>query len=373
MKTYEIMNAMNVVIENGKITQISDSPLKPEKGRVQINAKDNYLCPGFIDIHFHGALGKDTMDGEGHSLQVLSNYCAEHGVTTFYPTTWSASTEDIIAAINNVKNNRSALTGAQVPGVHIEGPYINADFRGAQLQSMIRNPTKEEYYQWFESGIVKLITCAPEIAGGMEFIKEATKNGIRISIGHSGATYDQVIEAANCGASQATHLFNGMQGIHHREPGTVGGLLADERIFIQIICDGVHLHPAIVKIIIKAKSASNVILISDSICGAGLPDGDYNQKGQEFYVKDGVARTPEGSLSGSTLALDAAIRNVMTFTGKSIEVIMPMVTSIPAKEMGISQTKGFIKEGYDADLVLLNKQFLVEKTIVDGKVVFSNQ
>jgi N-acetylglucosamine-6-phosphate deacetylase len=128
-----------------------------------------------------------------------------------------------------------------------------------------------------------------------------------------------------------------------------------------------------VKIIIKAKSASNVILISDSICGAGLPDGDYNQKGQEFYVKDGVARTPEGSLSGSTLALDAAIRNVMTFTGKSIEVIMPMVTSIPAKEMGISQTKGFIKEGYDADLVLLNKQFLVEKTIVDGKVVFSNQ
>lgn len=181
--------------------------------------------------------------------------------------------------------------------MHIEGPYINVKYRGAQLQSMIRKPQPEEFKQWFDSGIVKLITCAPEIPGGIEFIKEAVSRDIRISIGHSGATYDQVIEAANNGASQATHLFNGMQGLHHREPGTVGGVLADDRIYAQVISDGVHLHPGVVKIIVQTKSVDKVILITDSIRGAGLSDGDYNQNGQEFSVKEGIARTPEGGLS----------------------------------------------------------------------------
>jgi N-acetylglucosamine-6-phosphate deacetylase len=381
MKTYIVdgnlitsdqkIKVMNVVIENGKIIEITDSAIKPEKDSLQINAKDNYVCPGFIDIHFHGAMGKDTMDGEMASLQVSSNYCAEHGVTSFYPTTWAASPDDILSAINNVKENQNKLNGAQALGMHIEGPYINVNYRGAQLQSMIRNPVDEEYHQWFDSGLVKLITCAPEIPGGMEFIKEAVSEDIRISIGHSGANYEQVIEAANNGASQATHLFNGMQALHHREPGTVGGLLEDDRITTQIICDGEHLHPAIIKIVIKAKSVSKVILITDSIRGAGLADGYFDHKGQKFTVRNGIARTPEGGLSGSTLTMDTAVRNVMLFTGKSIEQIIPMVTTTPAVNMGISNKKGFLKAGYDADLVLLNNHFLVEKTIVNGRMVFS--
>jgi N-acetylglucosamine-6-phosphate deacetylase len=366
-----IINGSNVVIENGKIIEITTSTLKPEPGSLQINARDHFLSPGFIDIHFHGAMGKDTMDGKKSSLKVLSNYCAEHGVTSFYPTTWSASPEDIMLAINAVKESQNELPGAQALGMHIEGPYINANFRGAQLQSRIRDPRKNEYHQWFDSGVVKLITCAPELAGGNEFIREAVNKGIRISIGHSGANYDQVREAANTGASQATHLFNGMKGLHQREPGTVGGSLDDDRIYTQIICDGIHLHPVIVRIIIQVKSTSKVILITDSICGAGLPDGDYEHKGQKISVINGIACTPEGGLSGSTLTLDAAIRNVMTFTGKPIEEIVPMATNSPAVSMGISNKKGFLKEGYDADLVLLNDCFFVDKTMVNGKIVFA--
>jgi N-acetylglucosamine-6-phosphate deacetylase len=380
MKTYilnttlitpnERMDGMNVVLENGKIVEISDETIKPENGSLQIDGKDQYLCPGFIDVHFHGAMGKDAMDANLDSLQVLSNYCAEHGVTSFYPTTWAASPEDILLAIHSVKENQKALQGAQALGVHIEGPYISVKHKGAQLQSMIRNPSSEEFTRWFDSGVVKLITCAPEIPGGIEFIKEAVQKGIRISIGHSGATYDQVMDAVDCGATQDTHLFNGMQGLSHREPGTVGGLLADDRVYAQIICDGVHLHPAIVQITIKTKSPSKVILITDSIRGTGLPDGEYNHKGQIFSVKDGVARTPEGALSGSTLSLDTAIRNVIQFTGKSIEQVIPMATSVPSHAMGISNTKGYIKTGYDADLVLLNKELLAEKTFVNGKIVY---
>jgi N-acetylglucosamine-6-phosphate deacetylase len=381
MKTYfshvdlvsenHLLPGKTVVCENRKIIEVSDSKLRVEKGSIEIEGVGNYLCPGFIDIHFHGAMGVDTMDGKLESLQVMSDYCAKHGVTTFYPTTLAASPDDIMRAIKNVQNSLEKLTGARPEGVHIESPYINSDYKGAQLASAIRNPVKKEYQQWFDTRMVKLITCAPEIPGGMEFIKEAVKNNIRISIGHSGATYEEVIKAAESGATQATHLFNGMLGLHHREPGTVGGILADNRISAQIICDGVHLHPAVVKLIVIAKSTSKVILITDSISGAGLPDGEYSENGFIFTVKDGVARTPEGNLSGSTLSLDEAVRNTIKFTGKPIEEVIPMVTSSPATEMGIATTRGKIKVGYDADLVLVNKQLIVEKTIVNGRVVYS--
>jgi len=238
------------------------------------------------------------MDATPRFIQVVSAFCAEHGVTAWYPTTWSASREDIRAAIRNIKQNRSVATGAQILGVHLEGPCIDRQYRGAQLPDMIRPPDKAEYEDWFESGIVKVITCAPEIPGGFSFIQDAIRHGIKISIGHSQATYADVLKAAERGASQGTHIFNGMRGLHHREPGTVGGILLENRIFAQLICDGVHLHPAIVKLVTDVKTPSRVILITDSIRGAGLPDGDYDRKGQTFRVVDGVARTPEGGLSG---------------------------------------------------------------------------
>ena len=367
----QFMVAMNVVLENGKIVEISDSPLKPDPGSTRINAYGKYLCPGFIDIHFHGALGKDTMDGDLESLQLMSRYCAQCGVTSFYPTTWAADSQAITKVIDNFRIFQKELNGAHAVGLHIEGPYLNPKYKGAQSIKSIRNPEPSEYQGWFDSKVVKIITCAPEIQGGMEFIQSSVKNGIRISVGHSGATYDQVVDAAKNGATQATHLFNGMEGLHHRNPGTVGGLLEDDRITVQIICDGIHLHPAIVDFIVRIKSNSKTILITDSICGAGLPDGDYELNGNSIYVRDGIARNPEGSLAGSTLSLDTAVRNTMQYTRKPLEAIIPMVTTTPANELGLSKTKGYIKTGYDADLVLLSEDLLIEKTIVNSQIVFS--
>jgi N-acetylglucosamine-6-phosphate deacetylase len=361
---------LDLVIENGKITEMGDHYKKIDSDIQCIDASGLWVCPGFIDIHFHGAMGKDTMDREDDALNTLSMYNTRFGVTTFYPTTWAAKPGDILSAIEMVKTHMSTVEGAQVIGIHLEGPYLDQQHKGAQLASLIRNPQEIEYQKWFDTGIVKLITCAPEIEHGIDFVKKAVAHGIRISIGHTGASYEQVLQAADYGASQATHLFNGMPPLHHREPGTVGGVLSDQRIFAQIICDGVHLHPAIVNMIYKLKTRDRVILITDSIRGAGLPDGDYDQNNQRFSVRNGVARTPEGGLSGSTLTMDRAVRNMMKFTSKPLEEILPMATSVPASEMGIAGFKGTLKPGYDADLVLLNQSFSVEKTIVKGKVVY---
>lgn len=360
----------DLVLENGKIIESIDHVAKIDNGSEQVDARGLFVCPGFIDIHFHGAMGKDTMDCDEGALNVLSMYNTQFGVTTFYPTTWAAKPEDILSAIAMVKKNMSHVEGAQVIGMHLEGPYLDLQHKGAQLASLIRNPDPTEYQKWFDAGVVKIVTCSPEIDHGFDFVKEAVDHDIRVSIGHTGATYDQVIEAANLGASQATHLFNGMPPLHHREPGTVGGVLSDQRILAQIICDGVHLHPAIVNMIYKLKTRERVVLITDSIRGAGLPDGDYDQNNQKFSVRNGIARTPEGGLSGSTLTMDRALRNMMKFTGKPLEAILPMATSVPAVEMGIDKFKGFIKPGYDADLVLLDQSYGVEKTIVKGKVVY---
>jgi N-acetylglucosamine-6-phosphate deacetylase len=256
-------------------------------------------------------------------------------------------------------------------GIHLEGPYLQPEFRGAQAPGAIRNPAEEEYLGWFSSGAVKLVTFAPEIPGGMEFAEAAAAHNVRLAIGHSAATYEQVLLAADAGVTQATHLFNGMAGLHHREPGTVGGILDEERIYTQIICDGIHLHPAVIRLILKAKSASRVILITDSVSGAGLPDGEYEHNGQKFTIRDGSARTPEGGLAGSVVALDQALRNMMMFTGKSLQDTLPMATSTPAEAMGISTSKGRVNEGYDADLVLLDQQYQVDQTLVNGQVVYT--
>lgn len=364
---FRLLEDATISIQDHLIEAITQNQIVVDPAATVIDAQGKYVAPGLIDVHIHGALGKDTMDADPQSLQVIAEFCLEHGVTSFYPTTWSASPEDILAAIDTVKQNQSGISGAQILGMHIEGPYINPENRGAQLLKMIRKPDKKEYQYWFDSGVVKLITCAPEIQGGEDFIRDAVQNDVRVSIGHTHAEYKEVVKATELGVTQATHLFNGMLGLNHREPGTVGGVLTEDRIIPQLICDGIHLHPATVKLVVNAKSPSRVILITDSIQGTGLPDGKYDQKGQRFSVIDGVARTPTGGLSGSTLTLDQAIRNVMKFTQRPITEILPMATAIPAAAMGLEGHKGVIQVGADADLVIFDQDIRVEMTFVMGK------
>ncbi len=371
LNPYQHGGMADVVIEQGIITGVYENSKDGLSDDLIIDADGRYLCPGFIDVHFHGALGMDTMDADSVSFNGLSRYCAQHGVTSFYPTTWAAPHEAIMKVLTVVESLPEQLPGAQIPGIHLEGPYLSNAFSGAQDIKMMAMPQEEEYQTWFETGVVKLVTCAPELPGASELIQAAIRRGICVSIGHSGATFDEVQRASDLGATQATHLFNGMRGLHHREPGTVGGILDDHRLFAQIICDGVHLHPAIIRLAQVIKSSQRTILITDSIIGAGLGDGVFENNGNEIIITDGIARTKTGGLAGSTLSMDRAISNMMAFTGLPLESVLPMATSTPAEAMGIADWKGRIAPGFDADLVIMDKDLKIERTFVGGKLIYT--
>ena len=310
------------------------------------------------------------MDATLESLNKMSNFYASHGVTAFYPTTLAASEIEILKALKNVTQNRNKVAGAQVLGVHLEGPYLSQEFRGAQSPNVLRLPDRNEYKKWFDFDIISLITIAPELAGSQELIEYGVNNGAEFAIGHSAASYEEVIHAADLGVRQATHVFNGMKGLHHREPGTVGGILTDDRIYAQVIADGVHVHPAVVKLIIRAKGFHRTILITDSIRATSLADGNYELGDMIIRVNGGIARTSSGGLAGSTLTLDQAIRNVIKFAQISFQDAITMATYSPAEALRIQDRKGQIRAGADADLTFFDERYQVVATMVKGKLVF---
>lgn len=363
-----VLDGHTLVIEAGKIAAIVPAESAPPASEI-LDAQGLWVAPGFIDVHVHGGDGHDTMDATPQAIHSMARFFARHGVTSYFPTTMSAPAEAIARAIANVAACPQPEDGAQHLGVHVEGPYLSKDYPGAQNPDVLRLPDPQEYTGWFESGVVRLITAAPEIEGALELIDAGVRQGIEFAIGHSGASYEEVITAADRGARQATHTFNGMLGLHHRRPGTLGGVLTDDRIYAQMIADGIHLHPAIVRLLVRAKDPSRVILITDAMRAAGLPDGDYDLGDQPVTVQDGIARISNGSLAGSTATMDRVVRNTMQFAGLTLPQTVKMATIVPASAMKLSH-KGIIIAGGDADIVLLDDDVQVQATIVCGRVVY---
>ena len=362
-----------LIVENGTIAAIVAGTALAATGDEVIDATGLWVAPGFIDVHVHGAVDTDTMDATPAAIQAMARFFASCGVTAYYPTTMSGWPTPIQAAIENVARCPQPADGAQHLGVHVEGPYLNPAFKGAQPEAYLRDADPAEYIGWLATGVVKLITLAPERAGSLALIDQGVAQGIEFAIGHSGASYDQVVTAADHGVRQSTHTFNGMAGLHHRDPGTVGGALADDRLFAQVIADGIHLHPAIVKLIVRAKTPARTLLITDAMRATGCPDGDYELGGEPVRVAGGIARNGAGSLAGSTLTMDAAVRNVMAFTGLSFAEVLPMATATPAAAMNLAGKKGVLAPGADADLVLLDADFRVRRTIVAGHTVYEQK
>ncbi len=365
-----VLQHRTLVVDGARISEITDQAVPQRPGDLRIDLDGQNIVPGFIDVHVHGSQGADTMDATPDAIHSMGRYLARHGVTAFCPTTMAAPANDVLAAIRNFAALIEFPDSAHPLGLHLEGPYLSPQFRGAQPARFLRAADAREYRSWLQNKEVRLITVAPEIEGVSELIRRGVESGVEFAVGHSSATYEQMLAAVDLGLRQATHTFNGMPGLHHRKPGLLAAVLGDERIRAQIIADGIHVHPAMIRLLIRMKGTDHTILITDATRAAGMPDGRYELGSDQIHVEGGIARNSEGSLAGSTLTMDQALRNVMTYADLSLMQALPMATQTPAAAIGLNQHKGSIQPGFDADIVILDQTNHVQLTMVEGRVAY---
>ena len=328
--------------------------------------------PGFIDLHIHGGRGFDVMDGTIEAIHGLAEHLARHGVTGFLATTVTASFADTMAAAHVVCQARTLPhAGAEILGIHLEGPYINGARRGAQNPAHICPASLSEIGDVIAASgdCVRLVTLAPELPGAHELAAHLRRRGIIASMGHSDATYEQAMAGVAAGFSHVTHLYNAMRPFEHREPGIVGAALSEPRLMVEIIADGLHVHPASARIAILARGTQHVVLISDAVRGASLPYGCYRMGGQDVWTSDKGARTAEGRLAGSLLTLETALRNVITWTGLPLHEAMAMASLNQARELGLDGRLGSVAVGKDASLAICTSTLDVLATFVGGRLV----
>jgi N-acetylglucosamine-6-phosphate deacetylase len=344
-----------------------------QSGECQIvNSKGLLVVPGFIDLQVNGGFGHDFTIDPASIWQVASDL-PRFGVTTFLPTIISSpkTTINQIIKIFNSYHKTSHVSAVPI-GLHIEGPFISHSKKGAHNPEFIRSIIPSELQSWSPDNGVLLVTMAPEIPGALSMIKILASRGVVVSAGHSNATYEQSILGIEAGITCGTHIFNAMSSLSHREPGLPGALLSRDDVYIGIIADGLHVHPALISIMLKVKGGSSLILVSDAMSALGMPPGVYSQIGEKVYVDKSSARLSDGTLAGSILGLDQALRNLISYTNCSLEDAILTITSTPAKLLQLDR-KGSIIVGYDADLTFLTPSMDVAATMIAGKFVYINK
>ncbi|PJF41723.1 MAG: N-acetylglucosamine-6-phosphate deacetylase [Phototrophicales bacterium] len=337
-----------------------------------VDAGGRTLLPGFIDLHVHGALGYEAMDATPEALQCMAEFYAQHGVTSFLPTTWSASHEDILAALTNIAEMRGALpNGATILGAHLEGPYLNPEKCGAQSLEHIRRAEMREAKQLLALDVIRLLALAPEYEESRWLIEECVRRSITVSAAHTAATYNDMIQAVELGVRQTTHTYNAMRGLHHREPGTLGAALTMPKLKCELIADNIHVHPAAMQILFALKGVDGIILVSDAVRGAGLPEGSqYLLNDRTVVIREGSAYLADGTLAGSTLTMERALRNFMLATGQLLEAVWPASSLNAARAIGVDNRKGSLEIGKDADFVLVDADLNVYLTVAEGRIVY---
>ena len=372
---FQLLEDRIIIIEKGKIMAITD---KKEdfallKNVEIIEAKDKFVVPGYIDIHIHGGGGSDVMDGEYEAIKQVATTHSRFGTTAFLPTTMTMSKDKIIRSLRSIcEAVKKGTAGAEILGIHLEGPYINPEKKGAQKEEDIKKISLEEFLEFNQASgnLIRLVTIAPEMPGAIDFIRWLHQQGIIVSVGHSNATYKQVQEGIQAGLSQVTHIFNAMRGLHHREPGVVGAALSSPKLIVEMIADGIHLHPIVLKMLTQIKESEKLVLITDAMRATGFKEGTYDLGGQEVIVTKGQARLKDGTLAGSVLTMDKAVKNMVTKVGIPLSKAIQMASFNPAKCLGVEDRKGSLEPGKDADIVVLNKNLETELTMVAGKVVY---
>ncbi len=377
MAENEVIEDGYVLIEDGVIKDLgkSSSSTIDETDLEVISLKGYKAVPGFIDVHIHGAGGADTMDGTTEAIGTMANVLPKEGTTSFLATTMTQAKDQIVQALRNAadyKENHNQGAEAEVLGVHLEGPFINPSKKGAQPEQHIITPDIDLFKEWQNeaNGHIRLVTVAPEMENGLEFIRYITSNGVTASIGHTDSTYQDVKAAVDAGATQVTHLYNGMRGLHHREPGTAGAALLFDELRTELISDGIHIAPEMVELAIKAKGADGALLVTDAMRAKCMPNGRYDLGGQMVNVTDTTATLDDGTLAGSILRMIDSVTNMLSFTDLELAEVIKLASENPAKQIGVFDRKGSIKIGKDADIVLLDEDHSIALTICRGKIAY---
>lgn len=366
-----------LLIEDGIISQFGPMTELPDIKDANILSlqETDYVVPGFIDLHIHGVGGADTMDATPEAIKTMTSFLPKEGTTSFLATTMTQSADSIEKALRNVNeyvSKGNPAGEAEILGIHLEGPFINVKMPGAQPKQYIIDPDIELFKKWnkLAGDSIKLVTLAPETEGGLEFVSYLSENNIVASLGHTNATFEEAKEAVSAGATHVTHLFNQMTGLHHRKPGVAGAALLLDQLKMELIVDGIHVNPDMVKLAIHAKGYDGTILITDSMRAKCLKNGTYDLGGQNVQVKDGEARLNDGALAGSILRMADSLKNVSHYTGANLREIVQMASTNPAKQLNVFERKGSIAVGKDADLVILSEDLTVQTTFCRGQLSY---
>jgi len=356
------INEAGILIREGVIEAIGPrAGMSLPAGAQEIRATERTAVPGFIDVHIHGAGGRDVMEGSAEALQAVTRKVSQFGTTSFVATTVTASVDQTLRAIEGIaayisRQFESNESRAEILGIHFEGPFISKERRGVHPSEWIQPPAAATLDKFLKAaaGNARMITIAPEVLGAAPCIDAARAAGLVVSIGHTDANYEQARAAMARGAQSATHVYNAMRPFSHRDPGVIGAVLTSPDINAELIADGVHVEEAAMKLLLLAKGAAHVTLVSDGLSATGMPDGKYMLGGFEVTVSSGVCRNAEGVLAGSTLTLDRALRNIVAL-GASLPDAVRMLTLNPATLLGIEFKKGSLRVGADADILVLDE------------------
>ncbi|MFZ7945213.1 N-acetylglucosamine-6-phosphate deacetylase [Neobacillus sp. 19] len=340
----------------------------PNKEANFIDHSGHWIAPGLVDTHIHGFHNHDIMDNDAAGLKAISEGLLSCGVTSFLPTTLTASTELLNEVVAMIGENYAKVQGAKIKGIFLEGPFFTEKHKGAQNTNYFCDPSIEKLKTWQKQSnhFIKKIALAPERNGASAFIEHAVKDGVAVALAHSDATYDQAKQAVEHGASIFVHTFNGMSGLHHRDPGMAGAAMNLTNVFAEIICDGHHVHPAAANILMNARGRKEVVMVTDCMMAGGMPEGHYQLGEFPVEVKNGAARLENGSLAGSILQLIDAVRNVVDWGIAAPEEAIYMASTAPAKSIELDRECGKIAAGLDADFIVLTPELELTATYLDG-------